>query len=132
MAKVAISVSMDAEFAASLKAEAEKRGEKFSPLVCRYIEAGRNLGGSLMARTDRPDYDLDVDSASADEQASIAIPRERVYNCISNEPQTLAEIAEASGVPESEVGDIIDELANAGEPISLKVIDGAWRCWEGS
>lgn len=129
MAKVAISVSMDAEFAASLKAEAEQDGVKFSPLVCRYIEAGRNLRKTLFVNTERlnpDDRSVSSDSGQIPDQT----PKEAVYSCLTDKPQTLDEIASQANLPVGQVGDIIDNLANSGEPVMLKVIDGSWYCWE--
>lgn len=129
MAKVAISVSMDAEFAASLKSEAEQNGEKFSPLVCRYIEAGRNLGRPLLDRRASPNTDHKPGS-SEHEHNPPQDPKAAVYSCITGDPQTLDELAAKTGLPVSDVGDIVDKLANSGEPVMLKIIDGSWCCWE--
>ena len=54
---------------------------------------------------------------------------ERVYSCVSDERRSLSDVARHVGVPEVEVGDVIEGLIQAGEPIILRREHGEWFCW---
>lgn len=127
MAKVGVSVSMEVEMASDLKAEAAQEGENFSSLVVGYIIAGRNLKRGLMNQTSVSEQTENQKSLILD----VSDPKARVYSGLTSEPQPLAKIAEVCGLEEGEVGDILEELAEADEPIILRPISSVWHAWEG-
>lgn len=127
MAKVGVSVSMEVEMASDLKAEAAQEGENFSSLVVGYIIAGRNLKRGLMDQTSVSEQAEIPESPILD----VSDPKARVYSSLTSEPQPLAKIAEVCGLEEGNVGDILEDLAESGEPIILRPIASVWHAWEG-
>lgn len=140
MSKVVVSVSMDSDLAQILKTEALDNGESFSALVSRAVITGRTLSQGLISDTTaKPFADRLGMLELPEDEEEMPVPelksdgrsaKELVYSCLTGERQALVQIAEDSGVSEEEVGNILDALANAGEPVILRVVDGVWFCWE--
>lgn len=150
MSKVVKSISMDAELADQLQAEAEGFGDSFSAIVCRMAKVGLAMSDAAVRKVIEqaaeseplinipptpPEQDPDIRHYAEQEAGWPKLtddmePAEKVYSCVTVEHRSLQSIADYTGVGLDEVGIIVEQLADEGQPIILRRVGGEWQCWQ--